>query len=61
MTVATVDNTKLLGFDLKGEPLFDVVVPSFQDLDQTRAIGTIKAVGNGKAVGVTKTAGVGKV
>lgn len=62
MTPESIDTRKLLGFDLKGEPLFDVVIPS-QDLGQSSAVGTgkaggiVKADGTAKAVGASKLAG----
>ena len=42
MAKSKVDNTKLLGFDRKGEPLYDVVVPASEDVNQTRATGASK-------------------
>jgi len=61
MTPESIDTTKLLGFDLKGEPLFDVVVPSQQDVDQSSAVGTGKAGGIVKADGTTKAVGASKL
>lgn len=64
MAKSTVDNTKLLGFDRKGEPLFDIVVPVSEDVNETRAVGApkggIKPVGGGKNVGDVKPGGAAK-
>lgn len=62
-TTTDIDKTKLLGFDLKGEPIFDIVVPARQDGAETRAVGADgKAVGAGaKAGGLQKLPGDAKI
>jgi len=63
MKLRDVDTSKLLGFDMDGDPLFDVVVQQ-QKSDRSHAMttgkavgGTSKPTGNGKPVGTAKPGG----
>lgn len=67
MTIkSTVDSSKLLGFDVNGDPIFDLVAQSSGDHAQDHAVGSSKAeggskaVGGGKALGITKADGTTK-
>lgn len=57
----TLDTSKLLGFDTKGEPLFDIVLATDDVSAQSRAAGSVKVDGIIKAVGAPKLAGASKV
>ena len=60
MNARTIDQTKLLGFDMVGNPLFDLVVPAGQAVSPSVAAGTVKAEGIAKAAGADKMVGVAR-
>jgi hypothetical protein len=60
MKIRNLDKSKLLGFNLAGDPLFDVVIHTNKS-QQAHAMATGKAVGGGgKPVGTSKVIGISK-
>ena len=58
----SLDTTKLLGFDLQGEPLYSIVLPAETSVSGNTENGDAhKAVGNGKSFGGGKSVGEGKL
>lgn len=58
MTIRTAfDPSKLLGFDLQGDPLNELVIPGGCTGEAATAAGTAKAAGNVKLDGVSKAVG----
>lgn len=61
MNIHNLDKSKLLGFNLVGDPLFDVVTHTNKS-QQAHALATGKAVGGGgKPAGISKVIGGIKV
>ncbi|WP_295441277.1 hypothetical protein [Sphingorhabdus sp. EL138] len=61
MKIHNLDKSKLLGFNLVGDPLFDVVTHTNKS-QQSHDVATGKAVGGGgKPVGTSKVIGASKV
>ena len=57
MKLESLNQSKLLGFDLEGNALFDLVVPTQSELSLSRAAEDSKIVGISKADGVAKALG----